>query len=160
MLTAKSDPELVQQLRRNHQAVVVVQLVFAVFSVDSSLREDEAADAAILLREVAIIAAKRAGVIDGKLAGHTGREIRVALRVGYVLLKQPGGGIGEHHVLQILLFAVCGDHERCLTAIAERANQTSFKNAALLRRPYRREGVPRIQMIIAKDEIKRPMIIL
>lgn len=117
MLTAKNDAELVQEFRRNHQAVVVVQLIFAVFSVDSGFGEDEAANSAILLRAVAVVPAKRASVIHSKLAGHAGREIRTAQWIGYVLLKQPRGSIGEHYVFKILLFAVHGNHKRRLAAV-------------------------------------------
>src|SRR5262249_16421376 len=107
MLASQNDSKLVQQLRREDQAVVEKQLVLPVLSADTGFRQHKTAHAAVVFRIVGVTHAERAGVVPGELPGQSNRELRSPMWVGHVLPSEACESIGEYDVLKIFLFAIC-----------------------------------------------------
>ena len=82
-------------------------------------------------------------------------EIGFPAREGHVLAKpHTAGHAGKHDRLQIFFLPFNAEQKRRFLAVANRAAERAFVNAALFRRPHRRESIPGVQVIIAKNEVE------
>ena len=81
VVAAEYHPELIEQPRRDHEAVVVVEFVLAVARIDGCLRQYKASHALILYARIVDIVANGAQVVFRELVGEGGRDLGRPLRI-------------------------------------------------------------------------------
>ncbi len=149
--------ELIDQVRREDQAIVEDGIVLARGQVVPRLRQNDATHSSVRAAAVLEVVAEREPVRLGEVMRQSHRILRVAVRRQHILPDRAVGTDRIHHSSRILLLVGSRSNEACVSSPADGAAQMSFVDATALRRPHLREIVLCVEDRIASDEVRLAM---